>query len=210
MHFRGQPTLFTDLIDMRLLLSLTLLLGAFSAMSTADDAKKHEHTDQCALNFKMKTIEGKTVDLEDYEGKVVLIVNTASECGLTPHYKGLQALYKKYEDKGFVVLGFPCNQFGTQEPGTDKEIAEFCSSKFSVTFPMFSKIDVNGDYAAPIYKHLTSVDTKPAGKGPVGWNFAKFLVGRDGQVAGRFKPPTEPTDAEMVKAIEAELQKKAE
>ena len=146
----------------------------------------------------MKMIDGKTVDLEDYEGKVVLIVNTASQCGLTSHYEGLQSLYKEYEEKGFVVLGFPCNQFGSQEPGSDAEIAKFCSSKFSVTFPIFSKIDVNGKDAAPIYKHLTSKDVKPAGKGPVGWNFEKFLVDRKGQLVSRFKAPTEPTDAELV------------
>ncbi|MGB7329378.1 MAG: glutathione peroxidase, partial [Rubripirellula sp.] len=102
-------------------------------MSTADEHAKHES--ECALDYKMKTIDGKTVDLEDYEGNVVLIVNTASACGLTPQYKGLQGLYEKYKDKGFVVIGFPCNQFGSQEPGSDTEIAEFCSSKFKVTFP---------------------------------------------------------------------------
>ena len=192
---------------MRLILSTILALGVFAGMSTADEkTKKHDH--QCALDFKMKTIDGKTVDLEDYEGNVVLIVNTASQCGLTPHYKGLQALYQKYKDKGFVVLGFPCNQFGSQEPGTDAEISKFCSTKFNVTFPMFSKIDVNGEKAAPIYKHLTSVDAKPAGKGPITWNFCKFLIDRDGQVASRFKHSADPTGNEMVKAIESELQKK--
>ena len=106
-------------------------------------AKADDH--ECALKFEMKTIDGKTVNLEDYEGNVVLIVNTASQCGLTPQYEGLQQLYSKYKDQGLVVMGFPCNQFGTQEPGTEAEIKQFCTSKFAVTFPMFSKIDVNGD-----------------------------------------------------------------
>lgn len=185
---------------MRFALSLTLLFGAFLNMSSADD---HE----CALNFKAKTIDGKTVDLEDYEGKVVLIVNTASRCGLTPQYAGLQQMYKKYEEKGFVVLGFPCNQFGRQEPGTDSEIKEFCSSKYDVSFPMFSKIDVNGGEAAPIYKFLTSQDTKPAGKGDISWNFEKFLIDRDGQLVGRYSPRTRPSDADLVKAVESELGK---
>ena len=194
---------------MRLLLSTVLVLGVLVGMSAADHHKKHEkHDHECALNFKMKTIDGKTVDLEDYEGKVVLIVNTASQCGLTPHYKGLQGLYEKYKDKGFVVLGFPCNQFGSQEPGSDAEIAKFCSTKYSVTFPMFSKIDVNGEKAAPIYKHLTESDAKPAGKGPIGWNFEKFVIDREGQVAHRFSPRTKPESAELTKAIEAQLQKK--
>ena len=161
----------------------------------------------CALNFKAKTIDGETVDLEDYEGKVVLIVNTASRCGLTPQYAGLQQMYKKYEEKGFVVLGFPCNQFGRQEPGSDADIKEFCSSRYDVSFPMFSKIDVNGGDAAPIYKFLTSQDTKPAGKGDISWNFEKFLIDREGQLVGRYSPRTKPSDADLVKAVESELGK---
>ncbi len=184
---------------MRSLLSLTLCLGVLTAMAPAAD--DHE----CALNFEVKTIDGKTVDLEDYEGKVVLVVNTASQCGLTPQYAGLQSLYEKYQDKGFVVLGFPCNQFGSQEPGTNAEIQTFCSTKYNVSFPMFSKIDVNGENAAPIYKYLTSKDVKPAGKGKISWNFEKFLIDRDGQLIGRFSPRTSPDDAELVKAIESEL-----
>nr|WP_271876573.1 MULTISPECIES: glutathione peroxidase [Pirellulaceae] len=185
---------------MRFALSLSLVFGAFLSMASADD---HE----CALNFKAKTIEGKTVDLEDYEGKVVLVVNTASRCGLTPQYAGLQQMFTKYEDKGFVILGFPCNQFGRQEPGSDADIKEFCSSKYSVSFPMFSKIDVNGDEAAPIYKYLTSQDTKPADKGDISWNFEKFLIDREGQLVGRYAPRTKPSDADLVKAVESELSK---
>ena len=190
---------------MRFILSATLVLGVLTGMSHADNHEKHEH--ECALDFKMKTIEGKEVDLEDYEGNVVLIVNTASQCGRTPQYEGLQKLFAKYEKKGFVVLGFPCNQFGSQEPGSEAEIKEFCSTKYNVTFPMFSKVDVNGDDAAPIYKHLTSQDAKPKGKGPVGWNFEKFLIDREGQLVSRFESGTTPEDAELVKAIESELKK---
>jgi glutathione peroxidase len=185
---------------MRFALSMTLLLGAFFSMASAED---HE----CALNFKAKTIDGQTVDLEDYEGKVVLIVNTASRCGLTPQYAGLQQMYEKYEGKGFVILGFPCNQFGRQEPGSDADIKQFCSSKYNVSFPMFSKIDVNGGEAAPIYKYLTSQDTQPAGKGDISWNFEKFLIDREGQLIGRFAPRTKPDDADLVKVVEAELGK---
>lgn len=194
---------------MRLLLSAALLMGALSPMASADQHKDgsdhHEH--ECALNFKMKTIESQEVDLEDYEGNVVLIVNTASRCGLTPQYAGLQGLYEKYKDKGFVVLGFPCNQFGSQEPGTADEIKQFCSTKYSVSFPMFEKIEVNGDGAAPLYKYLTSKSVEPAGDGKISWNFEKFLIDREGNLVHRFAPRTKPTDAELVKSIETELQK---
>ncbi len=187
---------------MRTSLALTLVLGFFTAMSHADDAAaKHE----CALDFKVKTIDGEQVNLEDYEGKVVLIVNVASKCGLTPQYNGLQALYEKYQEKGFVVLGFPCNQFGGQEPGSDADVKQFCTSKYNVTFPMFSKVEVNGDGAADLYKYLTSKDMEPVGSGKISWNFEKFLVDRDGQLVHRFGPRTTPDDAELVKAIESEL-----
>ncbi|TWU20204.1 Hydroperoxy fatty acid reductase gpx1 [Novipirellula galeiformis] len=183
---------------MRFLLATAFLCGVFTTMATADE---HE----CALDFKVKNIDGETVDLEDYEGNVVLIVNTASECGLTPQYAGLQELYKKYEEKGFVVLGFPCNQFGSQEPGSEADIKSFCSTKYNVTFPMFSKVDVNGKDATAIYKYMTSKDVKPAGKGKVSWNFEKFLIDRDGNLINRFSPRTAPDDAELVKAIESQL-----
>ena len=186
---------------MRFVLSLSLVLGALSTMAVADD---HE----CALDFKAKNIDGETVDLEDYEGNVVLVVNTASQCGLTPQYAGLQQMYEKYKDKGFVVLGFPCNQFGSQEPGSESEIKQFCSTKYSVSFPMFSKIEVNGDGADPLYKYLTSKDAKPAGKGEISWNFEKFLIDREGNLINRFAPRTKPSDEELVKAVESELAKK--
>jgi len=185
---------------MRFSLVLALAFGALTTMATADE---HE----CALNFKAKDIDGKTVDLEDYEGNVVLVVNTASRCGLTPQYAGLQQMYDKYKDKGFVILGFPCNQFGRQEPGTESEIKQFCSTKYNVSFPMFSKIEVNGDGADPLYKYLTSKDAKPAGNGDISWNFEKFLIDREGNLIHRFAPRTKPTDDQLVKAVEGELAK---
>lgn len=190
---------------MRTLLTLALAFGVLTSMAVrpADAHEGHE----CALDYRMNTIDGEEVDLEDFEGNVVLIVNTASKCGLTPQYAGLQSLYEKYKDKGLVVIGFPCNQFGGQEPGSESDIKTFCSTKYSVTFPMMSKVDVNGADAAPIYKHLTGKDLKPAGKGKISWNFEKFLIDREGQVVNRFSPRTKPTDGDLLKAIEAELAK---
>ncbi len=161
-----------------------------------------------ALDFKMKSINGDEVDLGDYRGKVLLIVNVASKCGLTPQYEQLQAMYKKYEPQGFAVLAFPCNQFGQQEPGTPDEIKQFCKVNYGVTFPLFAKIEVNGDGAAPLYKYLTSLDVQPAGSGKISWNFEKFVIGRNGQVVARFAPRTKPDDPELVRVIEAELAKK--
>jgi glutathione peroxidase len=152
----------------------------------------------------MKTIDGKDVDLGTYQGKVVLIVNVASRCGATPQYAGLQDLYEKYKDKGFVVLGFPANDFGAQEPGSDEQIKEFCSTKYAVTFPMFSKITVKGPEKAALYKVLTET-ADPSGE--VGWNFEKFLIGKDGKIAGRFKTRVSPDDPDLVSAIEAALAK---
>ena len=160
-----------------------------------------------ALSYSMKDIDGKEVDLSKYGGKVVMVVNVASRCGLTPQYETLQTIYKKYEDKGLVVLGFPCNQFGRQEPGTEAEIKEFCTGRYDVTFPMFSKIEVNGTEQAGLYKYLTGLDLEPTGKGDISWNFEKFLINRDGDVIARFSPRTKPNDAEVIKAIEEALAK---
>lgn len=162
----------------------------------------------CDLNYDVKTIDGTSVNLEEYEGKVVVAVNVASRCGATPQYEDLQALYEKYGDQGLVVLGFPCNQFGGQEPGTEADILEFCTSKYNVTFPMFSKLEVNGDGAHPFYKNLTSKNVKPAGSGRVGWNFEKFVIGRDGNVLARFQTRTKPTDPSFIATIEKALQTK--
>ncbi len=157
------------------------------------------------LNFTMKGLDGKDVDLRQYQGKVVLIVNVASRCGYTPQYKGLEALYEKYGQEGLVVLGVPANEFGRQEPGSDAEIAEFCSSKYGVKFPMLSKVVVKGDGICPLYKHLTSKDTDPKFAGDIKWNFTKFLVGRNGEIVGRFEPKVKPED--IAPAVEAELKK---
>ncbi|MGD9720432.1 MAG: glutathione peroxidase [Pirellulales bacterium] len=160
------------------------------------------------LDFKMKSIDGKDVDLSKYKGDVVLIVNVASKCGLTPQYEQLETVYSKYKDKGLNVLGFPANEFGKQEPGTNDEIAKFCSSKYSVDFPMFAKIVVKGSDIDPLYKFLTSEDTNPGMSGDIKWNFEKFLVGRDGKVIKRFDPRTKPDAPEVIEAIEKELAKK--
>jgi glutathione peroxidase len=151
----------------------------------------------------VKDIEGKETSLEAYKGKVLLIVNVASRCGFTPQYKELQAVYEKYKDKGFVVLGFPCNQFGGQEPGTDAEIKEFCSSKYNVTFPLFDKIDVNGANRHPLYTTLAGKDSPYPGD--IKWNFSKFLVGRDGKILKRFESKVVPDSPEVTQAIEAAL-----
>lgn len=156
------------------------------------------------LTGEVKSIDGKAVDLASYKGKVVVIVNVASRCGYTGQYAGLQKLYDTYKDKGLVVLGFPANEFGGQEPGSDAEIAQFCSSKYGVTFPMFSKIVVKGAGISPLYKSLTET-AEPAGD--VKWNFEKFLIGKDGTIVGRYRSGVGPVDAELIAAVEAALAK---
>jgi glutathione peroxidase len=158
--------------------------------------------------FKVKDIDGKEVKLDAYKGKVVMIVNTASKCGNTPQYEGLQALYDKYKDKGFVVLGFPANNFMGQEPGTEKEIKEFCTLKYNVTFPMFSKVSVKGADQTPLYTFLTNKESNPGFDGDISWNFEKFLTDKNGKVIARFSPKTKPDDAKIVEAIEAALKSK--
>jgi glutathione peroxidase len=160
------------------------------------------------LSYTLKDIKGNSVELSKYKGKVVLLVNVASQCGLTPQYKDLQALYEKYEKDGFVIIGIPANEFGKQEPGTNEEIEKFCTSKYSVTFPMMSKIVVKGEGIDPLYKYLTTKETKPQPAGDITWNFEKFLVGKDGQVVARYAPRTKPSDPKLVEAIEEELKKK--
>lgn len=149
---------------------------------------------QSIYDFTMNDIDGNPVSLSKYKGKVVMIVNVASKCGLTKQYEGLEALYKKYKDKGFVVLGFPCNQFMGQEPGTEAEIMEFCTVNYGVTFPMFSKIEVNGDGTHPLYKYLRKTLPGGGSKSDIEWNFAKFLIGRDGKPVERFNPRTKPEE----------------
>ena len=154
-------------------------------------------------NVPLKDIDGNSTSLKPYQGKVLLIVNVASKCGFTPQYKALEAVYRKYQDQGLVVLGFPCNQFAHQEPGTDLEIKQFCTSKYEVTFPMFDKIDVNGANRNPLYVLLAG-EGSPF-PGDIGWNFTKFVIGRDGKILNRFPSPVKPDSVEVTKAIEAAL-----
>ena len=154
-------------------------------------------------DIPLKTINGKDSTLAAYKGRVLLIVNVASHCGFTPQYKGLEAIYKKYSDQGLTVLGFPCNQFGGQEPGTDEEIVQFCTSKYDVSFPLFDKIDVNGANRHPLYVLLAGPDSPFPGN--ITWNFNKFLIGRDGTILKRFDSKTKPDSPEVTAAIEAAL-----
>lgn len=158
-----------------------------------------------ALTYTMKSLEGKDVDLADYKGKVVLIVNVASQCGLTPQYEGLQELHEKMAGQGLAILGFPCNQFGQQEPGTAQQIRQFCQKNYGVSFDMFAKVNVNGPDACELYKYLKSVDSQPQGSGNINWNFEKFLIGRDGKIRARYSPRTSPHDSDLVSAIEQAL-----
>jgi len=160
-----------------------------------------------AHDFEMKAIDGHAKKLGDYRGKVLLVVNVASKCGLTPQYEGLEALYREKKTAGLEVLGFPCNQFAGQEPGTEADIQTFCQTKYDVTFPLFAKIDVNGPAKAPLYAWLEAEPTAPDGPGDIKWNFGKFLVGKDGAVVARFSPQTAPTDAALRAAIDAALAK---
>ncbi|USQ93665.1 glutathione peroxidase [Caulobacter sp. RL271] len=154
-------------------------------------------------DYSAKTLDGQDVSLADYRGQVLLIVNTASKCGFTPQYEGLEALYKTYKDRGFTVLGFPCNQFGAQEPGNAEEIANFCSLTYDVTFPVMSKIDVNGADAHPLYRFLKKEQKGVLGTEAIKWNFTKFLIGKDGEVVERFAPTVKPEDLKV--AVEALL-----
>lgn len=167
-----------------------------SALATTAQAKT-------IYDFALKDINGKDVNLSDYKGKIVMIVNTASKCGNTPQYEGLEKIYDKYKDQGFVVLGFPANNFMGQEPGTDKEIKDFCTLKYNVTFPMFSKISVKGDDQNAFYNYLTNPKSKFPGD--ITWNFEKFLTDREGNIIARFSPKTKPEDPQVIDAIEKTL-----
>jgi len=156
-------------------------------------------------DFQVIDIEGNEQKLSDYAGKLCLIVNVASECGLTPQYDGLQRLYTQYRENGLEILAFPCNQFGGQEPGSEGEIEKFCRTQYSVEFPMFGKIDVNGESRSPLYAWLTAEDSGPDSSGEIAWNFAKFLVDREGHVIGRFAPTVEPCAATITDCIDEAL-----
>jgi len=153
----------------------------------------------------LKTLSGEPASLADHKGKALLLVNVASKCGLTPQYEGLEALHERYADQGFSVLGFPCNQFFGQEPGTNEEIATFCSTTYGVTFPLFDKIDVNGPERHRLYAELTEKEDAEGNAGDVAWNFEKFLVSPDGEVVARFRPQVTPEDPVLVEAVEAQL-----
>ena len=180
---------------MKILVGALLLLSAtaFAASSLYD--------------FTMPALNGSPTPLAGFKGKVVLVVNVASQCGYTPQYEGLQALYMKYKDQGFVIAGFPANNFGGQEPGTNEEIGAFCRSKYGVTFPMFSKISVKGADKAPLYQFLTDKSANPKTGGEIQWNFTKFLVDRQGRVIERFEPAVEPQSKELASAVESTLKK---
>ncbi len=156
-------------------------------------------------DFSAKTIDGKDRTLGAYRGKVALVVNVASECGLTPQYDGLEKLHETYGARGLAVLGFPANEFGAQEPGTDSQIHEFCRTKFGVKFDMFSKVKVKGPGIDPLFQYLTSPETNPGFSGDIKWNFNKFLIGKDGRVLARFEPQVEPTSPEVLAAVEKAL-----
>ncbi len=184
----------------------TMAVLGCAALTLADDkgAKKVSPV----LNFTMKTLDDKPVDLSNYQGKVVLFVNVASKCGKTPQYKGLETLHEKYAKDGLAIIGVPANEFGGQEPGTNAEIATFCQTKYGVKFDMLAKVVVKGDGQCPLYQYLTSKETNPKFGGPIKWNFTKFLVDRKGEIVARFEPGVEPQSKEMVDAIEAALKAK--
>lgn len=160
---------------------------------------------QTVYPFQVKTIDGEEITLQKYEGKVLLIVNTASKCGYTPQYEGLEKLYNKYKDQGLVIVGFPANNFMKQEPGSDEEIKAFCTKNYGVSFPMMSKISVKGDDIHPLYEFLTLADMNGVVGGDVKWNFQKYLIGKDGKVVAKFAPGDEPMSETLTEAIEAEL-----
>jgi glutathione peroxidase len=177
-------------------LSILLIISSLTVF-----AQKNVH------GFTMADIDGKKVDLNQYKGKVLLIVYVASKCGLTPQYESLEAFYKKYKSKGLVILGFPANNFMGQEPGENADIKQFCSRTYNVTFPMFSKISVKGKDIAPLYKYLTEKKENGVLDSGVKWNFQKFLIGKDGKVVTSFSPPTTVDNEDLIKAVEAELKK---
>ena len=191
-------------------LAIALLLAALAPACSKKQAEPAPVTvskDLPMWNAPIKTLQGKDTNLASYKGKALLLVNVASKCGLTPQYTQLEQLQKQYGDKGFTVIGFPCNQFGKQEPGSAEEIETFCSTKYGVTFPMMEKVEVNGEGRHPIYKELTAIPDEKAYTGDIRWNFEKFVVSADGSKITRFDPKTKPDDPSVIAAIEAALPK---
>jgi glutathione peroxidase len=183
----------------------TLIIPLFMAGIPMGTAQEAEDTPKTIHDFTMNTIDGTAISLAKYKGKVLLVVNVASQCGNTPQYKGLEALYRKYKEKGFAVLGFPANNFGQQEPGSDEEINTFCRTTYDVTFDMFSKISVKGSDQNPLYRFITSPETDPDFSGDVRWNFQKYLVDRNGVIIGKFLPKVDPLSEEVTSAVEKAL-----
>jgi glutathione peroxidase len=188
----------------RAAVSMLLVSAALTAIALAGE-KPAAGGATSVYEFTMKDIDGKEVKLAAYKGKVLLMVNVASKCGFTPQYEGLQKVYLKYHDRGFEILGFPANNFMGQEPGTNEEIKNFCSLKYNVTFPMFSKISVKGDDIHPLYRFLTDKQTDPEFGGDITWNFNKFLIGRDGKIIARFSTKDTPESEKITQAIENAL-----
>lgn len=192
-------------------IAIAAATGAFALNSYRGERAMNETTAPTAKSvheFTMKDIDGKDVKLSDYSGRVLMLVNTASQCGLTPQYKGLQAIYQKYQAQGFTILAFPANNFGGQEPGSNAEIKEFCTMRYKVTFPVFAKISVKGDDQHPMFRFLTSKETNPQFGGDIMWNFNKFLVSKSGEIIARFEPRVDPESPEVAAAIEGALQTK--
>ena len=182
-----------------------LLIGFFTVSVCMGLSVNADTAVDSPLAFRMETLDGLEMDLSLHKGKVILMVNVASKCGLTPQYEALQRIYEKYKDQGFVVFGFPANNFRSQEPGTNSEIRQFCTLNYGVNFPLFSKISVKGEDMHPLYGYLTSKASNPEFGGEIQWNFTKFLIGRKGQVIARFEPKTVPDSPEAIAAIEAAL-----
>ena len=184
-----------------------LILTTPATATTPSAATPAQENPMSVLNHVMKTADDQSVNLDSYRGKVLLMVNVASKCGLTPQYEALEALHAKLAPRGFTILGFPANNFGSQEPGTNSEIQEFCKKNYGVTFPVFGKISVLGADKDPLYVDLTGKEKNPANAGEIQWNFEKFLIAKDGSIAARFSPKVTPNDPAILAAIETELAK---
>ena len=201
-HMKRKITLIVSAILVVISISFAI---SFALSSAALNEAAKKLTEKSVLEFTMKNIDGQDVKLDNYRGKVLLLVNVASKCGFTPQYEGLESLYKKYKDQGLVILGFPANNFFGQEPGTNEEIKTFCQTRYNVTFPMFAKISVKGDDIHPLYLFLTSKETDPEFAGNISWNFNKFLVDRSGKIVDRFATKETPESEKITQAIEKAL-----
>jgi glutathione peroxidase len=197
------------MLKILVILVVILLVGGIAAAYTmgfiGNPSPTEAVKEKSVYDFTMQNIDGKDVKLDAYKGKVLLIVNTASKCGFTPQYEGLESIYEKYKDQNFVILGFPANNFLGQEPGTNEEIKEFCAAKYKVSFPMFAKISVKGEDQHPLYNFLTNPKTDPQFAGDISWNFNKFLIDRNGNIVARFDSKAAPESPEVTQTIEKYL-----